>query len=81
MPIITQSFQRVRTNTKVFHDDAATVEAQYNDYENTLSQETDKTWTVRVIAGGYYDGKVFLLAEASYPERNEDQTQYLPEPL
>jgi hypothetical protein len=80
MAIKTVSFQRPRTEAKTFSNATlGGVEADYNAYEVAQAADTTKTWTVRVV-NAYFDGTNYVIvAEASYPEINEDPTSQVPE--
>lgn len=80
MAIKTVSFQRVRSELKTFSEATiGNLETSYSAYEAVKAADTTKTWTVRVI-NSFFDGvNFFLIAEASYPEINEDPTGQVPE--
>lgn len=79
MAIKTTSSSRFRTVLKTFSGTLGANETAYAAYESSLcDSDTTKTWQVRIV-NGYWDGSSHvLIAEASYPEVNEDPTQQVP---
>lgn len=80
MAIKTVSFQRNRSELKTFTNASlGTIESAYASYESTQAADDTKTWTVRVV-NAYWDGSAHVIvAEATYPEINEDPTSQVPE--
>lgn len=79
MAILTVNFMRMRSELKTFSNASlGAIETAYASYESGKAADTTKTWTVRVV-NGYWDGLNYvLIAEASYPERNEDFNGQVP---
>lgn len=79
MAIITVAPQRVRSEIQAFVEpNLVDAVAAYNAYEVTKAADGTKTWTVR-LAMTVWDGQYWnVVAEAYYPEMNDDRTGQVP---